>query len=945
MRILAHGGTSFSERHRSGEWPSIPREVLESTYGLPGDSMIYGLGVLDDCQPFLIIRLRQVTEIGRSYAYSLLLDPGRDIWTTFKWNTADLLRAILADEIGELLLLKPESLGTEDLKQRLDSLTPLKTAATPVSDEGLPPVSGELFHHWVGAAFSNEPIVVAPSVLGFDGRPTYEQLIKHLDQFEQPCFRIGAGWLVGASSEHAAALGANLVVDDQFDADPGSLTANTQRGREAAEAWLAISQHPEFSDALLRLKELPICEWTEGQGSNGVACLTRLKLLAELLKGDRVPDQLQSLEPKFKDFPFLAAEIRRAAHSLMFRGESKSLSPAETTIALRNFYEQGLQIGSADQIRRLDPGTLIHMVVDRELHKVTSEVELSLPPEVEATVFKRLLGAIPEYSDIPELLITASDFMVQHFNGERREMWLKELKEAVEIRTKLTESPLSLWDTFPKDHVLWQDVSEMLKKAVWDRAKTRNSDWELEYLRFGKDPGGAQLSRNGIDSKKATELICCYLDEVNNQTDLAGLATEWLAELARSPLRPTVRIAEKVTIAESQISESWLPFLTLWAAYTDASEPEISRASINKLLTPDEQKRLSQEIYQMLRQYPPRTQVPNLPRMVDLLDELPLDFFNELRTFRRELGTAAFARWIAGLRQLGHTDLASMEVVCFCEESKEALPEDWFFRGFNEQMLEVLIDFLLFGGYANDDELHRRRCEEVLSTRYHLPRLRRIVARVCSAGLKQREKLENFVRRYAAHEPALVLLFVCFSPTLRQNIVAELALRGTDAFIKHARDIVDETQYGKTLNTYRHAVLTYVRKCDPEWKKKIVRLRLLTRHGLDAWLDSVLEGEVEDTDESFVSEPEGEKPNRESEVPLYSTAQATSAATSQIEESREAKPAPPDKNREELPDSTRPGLGQKVRSLFGSVFSAEPPPELDFEESNSTPSHVKKDDS
>jgi hypothetical protein len=944
MRILAHGGTSFSERHRIGAWPSIPREVLESTYGLPGDSMIYGLGVLEDCQPFLVVRLRQVTEIGRSYAYSLLLDPGRDIWTTFDWNTADLLRAILADEVGELLLLRPESLRTEDLKQRLDRLTPLQTPVTPVSNEGLRPASGELFDHWVGAAFSSQPIVVTPSMLGFAERPTYEQLIKHLYQFEQPCFRIGAGWLVGASGEHAAALGANLVIDDQLDADPGSLTANAQRGREAAEAWLTIAQHQEFSNALLRLKGVPICEWTEVQGSNGVACLTRLKLLAELLKGDRVPDQLQSLEPKFKDFPFLAAEIRRAAHSLMFRG-GNSLSPAETVIALRNFYEQGLEIGSADQIRRLDPGTLIHMVVDRELQNGISEIELPLPPEVEATVFKRLLGAILEYSDIPQLLITASEFMVQHFNGTRREMWLTELKEAVEIRTKITESPLSLWETFPKDHVLWQDVSEMLKKAVWDRAKTRNSDWELEYLRFGKDSGGAQLSRNGIDSKKVTELIDCYLHEVNNQTDLAGLAKDWLAELAKSKLRLTVRIAEKVTIAESQISENWLPFLRLWAAYNDSPEPEINRASVNKGLTPDERNRLTQELYQMLQQYPPRTQVPNLPRMVKLLDELPLDFFNELRKFRRELGTAAFARWIAGLRELGHADLASMEIVCFCEESKEALPEDWFFRGFNEQMLEVLIDFLLFGGYASDDELHRHRCEEVLSTRYHLPRLRKIVARVCYAGLKQREKLENFVRRYAAHEPALVRLFACFSPTLRQNIVAELALRSTDAFIKHARDIVDETYSGKALNTYRYAVLTYVRKCDPEWKKKIVRLRLLTRHGLDAWLDSVLESEVEDIDESSVSEPEGEKANRESEVPLYSTAQATSATTSHVEESRDAQHPPVGKNREELRSSTRPGLGQKVRSLIGSVFSAEPPPELDLEESNSTPSHVKKDDS
>jgi len=937
MRLLAHGGTSFSERHRIGPWTSIPREVLESTYGLPGDSMIYGLGVLDDCQPFLVIRVRQVTEIGRSYAYSLLLDPGRDVWVRFGWNAADLLRAILEDDIGEVLLLRPESLITKDLERRLRSLIPLQTPLAPVSDGS----SSELFDQWVGAAFSNEPVVLSPDALGFAERPTYQKLIEQLYQFAQPCFRIGAGWLVGASGEHAVALGAHLVIDDQLDG-PGSRARNADRGRQATDAWLTISQHSEFKDALLKLERLPFCEWKEARGASGADFLARLKLLAQLLNGHRLPDQLQALEQQFKDFPFLTSEIRRAAHTLVLSG-TDSLSPIDTAVALRNFYEQGLEIGSVDAMRRLDPETLIRMVVEREVQERTASSGLLLPAEVEATVFVRLLGALPQYSDIPQLLIEATAFIVKHFNGTQLEMRLAELKEAVELRTKLTESPLRLWETFPDDHIFWQDLSEILKKAARDRARTQRAGWELEYLRYGNDPGGAQLSRNGIDNTKAAQLVDRYLQEVHNQTELAPLAKDWLAGLAGSPLRRTVGIADKVAVVESGISDHWLPFQILWAAYNDSPDSgELNSGLVNKRVTQEELNSLRHELLDMLREYPPRTKVPNLPRIVKLLVDLPLGFFTELSKLQRQVGTAAFARWIERLREVGEADLAAFETVCYCEESKQPLPENWLFRGFSEHKLEVLVDFLVFGGYATDDEFYRSRCEEILDTRHHLARLRKTVARVCKTGLREREKLENFVRRYGGHEPALVRLFACFPSILRQEIVTELALRNTEAFIKHAREIIDETQNGERLNIYRYAVLRYVQTCDVESKKKIVRWMLHTKTGLDIWIDRVLET----ADEQLIAEPDDppeDKDDRQAES-LYSTAQASTAATSLVGKSHEAQHSDKRGTHEESRSKTRPGLGQRVRSLLGSVFSDEPPP-LDPEESNSTASHVKKDDS
>jgi hypothetical protein len=321
-----------------------------------------------------------------------------------------------------------------------------------------------------------------------------------------------------------------------------------------------------------------------------------------------------------------------------------------------------------------------------------------------------------------------------------------------------------------------------------------------------------------------------------------------------------------------------------------------------------------------------------------------MDFYTELCKFQRQLGTAAFSHWIQRLRGVDEEELAAKETVSFIKESKERLPEDWLFRGFKEESLEGLVDFLIFGGFATDDVLYRSRCEEILGTQQHWPRLRDTVAKICKSSLKDREKLENFVRRYGGHEPALVRLFACFSWTLKQDMVAELALRDTENFIKHAREIIEETERGERLNNYRYTVLKYVRTCDLEAKNKLLRWSLFTKSGLDGWIDEILETEKQLVDKNPADELKEDK-SSSPERSLYSTAQVSTAATSSVEKPREVQDADGGESQEQSQGKTRPGLRQKLGSLLGSVFSAEPPPELDPEASGSTASHVKKDDS
>src|SRR5580704_6404120 len=110
MRLLAYGGTSYNQRRRLGEWPEIPQGVLQDLYGMPGDQVSFGLGILNELA-FLIIRQRQNISNRDGYAYTLLLDPGEDTWEQFGWNAARFYLAIKADRGGlwPLLMERPES--------------------------------------------------------------------------------------------------------------------------------------------------------------------------------------------------------------------------------------------------------------------------------------------------------------------------------------------------------------------------------------------------------------------------------------------------------------------------------------------------------------------------------------------------------------------------------------------------------------------------------------------------------------------------------------------------------------------------------------------------------------------------------------------------------------------------------------------------------------------
>ena len=189
-RLLAYGGTSFSERRRIGQWPAIPEATLRDSYGLAANTWCYGMGVIE-AQPFLIFRQRQNVEQRGGYPFSLLLDPGDPVWERFGWNAATLVEALLLED-PEQLFRTPETCSADALERVVNGVS----GASAVGN-----LSGLSY---LIAASALEPVLA-----GSSNRPDPRTFAEALAALPV-CFRASRGWLVGGGSAHGKALGASL---------------------------------------------------------------------------------------------------------------------------------------------------------------------------------------------------------------------------------------------------------------------------------------------------------------------------------------------------------------------------------------------------------------------------------------------------------------------------------------------------------------------------------------------------------------------------------------------------------------------------------------------------------------------------------------------------------------------------------------------------------------
>src|ERR1700721_4641039 len=162
MRLLAYGGNASKERRRFGEW-DIPEPILQSGYGIgTPNRRSYGCGILQK-QPYLIFRELQGTERG-GYPFTLLMDPGEEIWRRWQWDAAELIAAILQSEECGVLFREPERLEEESGRQLFSGLSRRESSEKR-------PLNQDQLSVWIGACAAEQAVIVLPPLFGFVSAP------------------------------------------------------------------------------------------------------------------------------------------------------------------------------------------------------------------------------------------------------------------------------------------------------------------------------------------------------------------------------------------------------------------------------------------------------------------------------------------------------------------------------------------------------------------------------------------------------------------------------------------------------------------------------------------------------------------------------------------------------------------------------------------------------
>jgi hypothetical protein len=448
-RLLAYGGTSFSERRRIGQWPAVPEATLRDSYGLQTNAWVYGLGVLAK-QPFLILRQRQNIESRGGYPFSLLLDPPEAVWQNFSWNAAALIAALL--ELNpDLLFRSPENCSADALESLLSSLP-------------AQPVSGALSPFALATAAmvtASDPVALSPSSLGFSERPDAATTASALAALPV-CFRASCGWLVGGGSAHGRAFGASLVVDDQA---TGDAQAYIESGRKLTAAWTSAR-------ALLNgLDARPMWLWAD----NPTSTLDAALLLQDLQSAESITDEL----------------IDRAEKSQALN------EPIDQLITDR------LTVGSAPLGPKASAMLIARCLNSKAKCKVDEATAARLDRRTVLAELRRW-GSPPK--KIPRSLPVPQDWRVemwvdylQRLTADVRKSLAEaleqvgpyqELIEAALVALPASEEKLTDWGRFRDDEDLWPQLQPALRDEALRRFQRNVKGAEEAYLQLADDPDG-----------------------------------------------------------------------------------------------------------------------------------------------------------------------------------------------------------------------------------------------------------------------------------------------------------------------------------------------------------------------------------------------------------------------------------------------------------------------
>jgi hypothetical protein len=576
MRLLVYGGNEHNIRCEIGGWDLADKGPLYDTYGIPKGGWTVGFGILNN-QGFLFLKTKQ-TAGARTYPFTILFDPGEEIWHKFGWNAAHLAFSITYEDnkYQTELVNNPESFGVEKLEAMTKSLRSYE----------IPPKNSPISELIAGTVFETEPLAVNPLQLE-NSPPALEEIVSQIEAL--PFFlRTGNGWLFGGSSENAAGLGIKLVFDTNLQTvDAGRIKRVSQKGAETLESLK--TEGIETQSKLAIYSMTPAWRWKETFNASPSEVLTRLGYLAELENRSGISDDELLLLDKKTDRLF-AEDERRIIHRLACRANG-DLTPFRTDFLLEGFTSGEF---SAEQLPKdhFHQKTYINWLVKNKKFPSESEFAVRLQPFGYFEVCQQIIANETNLQLIPGLfqqsIIELSKNGAYDFIGE--------LAETVEKKTSVKLS--EVWFEHREADFFKDFLAPRFEKTAREATKNKHPDWTNIYLRFANDRGGHWLLKNtSVQQAKAfTEQLIWALTNPPGSRE----ATAWLEALTISPLRSELSTDDKITISRlnNKLADSWRNFTSLMDLL------EGKTPSVKKLDSPEEAAFLHRELAEFFEKNP-----------------------------------------------------------------------------------------------------------------------------------------------------------------------------------------------------------------------------------------------------------------------------------------------------------------------------------------------------
>lgn len=844
MRLLAYGGIKYIERRRIGEWAEIKRGALEDTYGMPDNAIVYGCGILSN-KPFLIYRQRQITDTGRSYAYTLLLDPGEENWKRFGWNAADFLAALIPSREFNALLVTPEDFYTNKLTDFLDALQSLNSPQKTDLDSN--EKAGDFSHGdfaslWLGAAINSAPVTLAPSNLGFTARPAPSELAMRLGKFP-PAFVNGAGFLVGGSAENGRDFGARLVIEDNSPLEPSAAEELLNNGKEFKRSWLVLQKLPAFNEIYQDLSQKALWNWNDSATEFAPdAIAERMLLLSQMVSPKTVltPEiinQISSFNEK-SDSAFLAFQLHTALQNRLL-DERRQLSRLETDYLLKTHEHFNFQI-SSHNVDLFDKSAMLEYFERRSLAPDSPNAP-PCSPQLRIDLWRDKLRRVDD-KDLPNIFAR----VVADSPNLGKDFAVSGLLKVIGERISKPDSNLRWWVGQPDTPEIYQKLRGLLREEAFARAKgrTENDDWQLDYLEFAADTGGTKLlDECALKDWEFDELIEQFLLLCDgNETRVSGMARNWLNAAAETDARLYIQISQKIRIYEQLekdrragrlVTNRWEQFGRILSLFNSTKETEQLLMPKTTLTVEDKQRGLLLEELKILakKNYSSLKAFPNLAGLCEYLGKPFTDIGTAFENSQiAPIGYGGAANWVTGWRMI-EPFRAAQETANYLLKSEVPAASDWLFPHFDATALEHIFRTLLFEKNQAKNDFYRRRLIELLSSTMSRKPVQIAVRAVCHASFNANRDV--FARRFVWHEQSLSLFLACLPlkntkecPS-RNTMLAELADFDEKGFFQEAARVVRNCLENENANAYNQTICAYLQQkhCQNERLKIKQQLR------------------------------------------------------------------------------------------------------------------------